>query len=287
MQTIVLLGAGGQLGKKIAQDFKAFYNVISLDRNKCDIANSDALENIFKYHHPSIVINCAAYTNVDSAEDDFKKCLSINFSAVKVLAELSNKFKYKLIHFSTDYVFNAKNNRPIREDDLKEPINAYGLSKLKGENAIENIAKDFYIFRTSWVYSNDGSNFPKKILSLAKNNEILNIVNDQFGSPTSVDLISYLVLLSLKNNIKNGIYHISSSGLCTWFDIALEILEFTQKKTFYSLKNILPVSSLEFKSKAMRPTYSYLDNTKIKESLGVEIKNWRVYFNKFLIEEKE
>jgi dTDP-4-dehydrorhamnose reductase len=287
MQNLIVLGANGQLGKRISHDFKSAYNVIPLDRKKCDLENIDMLKEVIIPFKPSVVVNCAAYTNVDRSEEDFKKCLSVNYYAVKALAELSKNFKFKLVHFSTDYIFNEKNHIPIKENNAKNPINNYGISKLKGENAIEQICNDFYIFRTSWVYSNNGSNFPKTILSLAKEKEVLDIVDDQFGSPTSVNLISNIVLLSLEKNIQKGIYHISPDGVCSWFDIANEILEYTHKQNGYILKNINSVSSTQFLTKAKRPSFSYLDNSKIKETLGIEIQDWRVYFYKFLMGEAE
>jgi dTDP-4-dehydrorhamnose reductase len=287
MQNLIVLGADGQLGKKISHDFKSAYKVIPFDRSKCDLNNLNMLRDVIESYKPSVVVNCAAYTNVDRAEEDFDRCLSVNYYAVKTLAELSNELKFKLIHFSTDYIFNEKNHIPIKENNAKDPINNYGISKLRGENAIEQVCRDFYIFRTSWVYSNNGSNFPKTILGLAKEKEILDIVDDQFGSPTSVNLISSIVLLSLKKNIKKGIYHISPEGVCSWFDIATEILKYTQQQNGFILQNINSVSSSQFSTKAKRPNFSYLDNSKIKKILGVEILNWRVYFQKFLMGETE
>lgn len=286
MKKLIVLGSNGQLGKKIVSDYNNFFDVIPIDRKACDITNFDNLEKLFTRHKPDIVINCAAYTNVDLAEEESKKCFLVNFDAVKYLAELSNIYNFTLIHFSTDYVFDSKKSIPIKEDDPTNPINIYGKSKLKGEQVIEQISTRFYIFRISWVYSNSGTNFPKTILKLSRDREMLDIVNDQFGCPTPVELISRIVRLSLEKNIPIGTYHISPDGCCTWFDIAKKILHYTNTKKTYALKNINGVSSSKFKRVARRPKFSLLDNNKIKDALDIKIDDWAFYFQEFIHREK-
>jgi dTDP-4-dehydrorhamnose reductase len=282
MKKLIVLGSNGQLGKKIVCDLEAFFDVTPLDRNSCDITKFDDLKELFSKYKPDIVINCAAYTNVDLAEKESKKCFLVNFNAVENLAKLSNIYDYTLIHFSTDYVFNSKKKTPIKENDTQHPINIYGKSKLKGEQAIEQISRKYYTFRISWVYSNFGMNFPKTILKLAKEKEVLDIVNDQYGCPTPVELISKIVHLALKKNIPIGTYNVSPDGCCSWYEIAQKILDYTNTNKSYILKNINGVSSSEFRSVARRPKFSLLDNNKIKDALDIRIDDWALYFKEFI-----
>lgn len=283
---IIVFGSNGQLGTEIAINLKDSYKVIPVTRVDCDISNEKDLKSIVELHKPDIVINCAAYTNVDLAEDETEKCFLINHTAVKYLSVLANEYDYTLIHFSTDYVFNPSKNLPLKEDQLKGPINVYGESKLAGENEIIKFCKKYYIFRVCWVYGEYGSNFPKTIASLAKSKEELNVVNDQYGSPTSTIMIASIinsVISSDKFGSKTfGTYHVSPEGCCSWYDVANEILRFTNDKQQFKLKTINAVSSSEFASKAKRPEYSYLNCEKIKKTFKINTLNWKIYLNNFL-----
>ena len=210
MNRILLLGAGGQLGKEINKNLSKNYDILSLTKEDCDITNYSLIEEKIQLFKPRVVINAAAFTNVDDAENNESLADNINHLAVDNLARLSKNYKFVLIHFSTDYIFNHKISEPIREDEKEDPINVYGLTKYLGEKSVIRNMENFYILRISWVYGKYGKNFPKTILRLAKNKKELNIVDDQIGSPTPTSLISSvinkLLVLHLKGDNYFGIY---------------------------------------------------------------------------------
>ena len=286
MNRILLLGAGGQLGQEINKDLSKNHDILSLTKKECDITNYSLLEEKIKLFKPKVIINAAAYTNVDDAENNESLADNINHLAVKKLARLSKDYKVVLIHFSTDYIFNHKINEPISEDEKEDPINVYGLTKYLGEKSIIRNMEDFYILRISWVYGKYGKNFPKTILKLAKNKKELNIVDDQIGSPTPTSLISSvinkLLVLHFKGENYFGIYNLSPNGSCSWYEIGNFILGHVKDKKNFKLKTINKISSKEFKSLAKRPKYSYLDNSKIQKVLNVNIHDWKYYLKDFI-----
>ena len=286
MSRILLLGAGGQLGQEINKDLSKNHDILSLTKKECDITNYSFLEEKIKLFKPKVIINAAAYTNVDDAENNESLADNINHLAVNKLARLSKDYKVVLIHFSTDYIFNHKINEPISEDEKEDPINVYGLTKYLGEKSIIRNMEDFYILRISWVYGKYGKNFPKTILKLAKNKKELNIVDDQIGSPTPTSLISSvinkLLVLHFKGENYFGIYNLSPNGSCSWYEIGNFILGHVKDKKNFKLKTINKISSKEFKSLAKRPKYSYLDNSKIQKVLNVNIHDWKYYLKDFI-----
>lgn len=286
MNRILLLGAGGQLGQEINKDLSKNHDILSLTKKECDITNYSLLEEKIKLFKPKVIINTAAYTNVDDAENNESLADNINHLAVNKLARLSKDYKVVLIHFSTDYIFNHKINEPINEDEKEDPINVYGLTKYLGEKSIIRNMEDFYILRISWVYGKYGKNFPKTILKLAKNKKELNIVDDQIGSPTPTSLISSvinkLLVLHFKGENYFGIYNLSPNGSCSWYEIGNFILGHVKDKKNFKLKTINKISSKEFKSLAKRPKYSYLDNSKIQKVLNVNIHDWKYYLKDFI-----
>ena len=286
MNRILLLGAGGQLGQEINKDLSKNHDILSLTKKECDITNYSLLEEKIKLFKPKVIINAAAYTNVDDAENNESLADNINHLAVNKLAKLSKDYKVVLIHFSTDYIFNHKINEPISEDEKEDPINVYGLTKYLGEKSIIRNMENFYILRISWVYGKYGKNFPKTILKLAKNKKELNIVDDQIGSPTPTSLISSvinkLLVLHFKGENYFGIYNLSPNGSCSWYEIGNFILGHVKDKKNFKLKTINKISSKEFKSLAKRPKYSYLDNSKIQKVLNVNIHDWKYYLKDFI-----
>ncbi|MCF7795630.1 dTDP-4-dehydrorhamnose reductase [Patescibacteria group bacterium] len=264
MKTIVILGKNGMLGKRMFDFFikNENYKIFSFSKNELDITDFLKVQNTLKKINPDFLINCTAYTKVDEAENNRELAFLINSKSVLNLAKICSELNTKFVHFSTDYVFSGKNKDGYCEnnEDLN-PLNIYGKSKLKGEKYIQEISEksnlEYYIIRTSWLFDKIGNNFVNTILKLAKNKKELNIINDQFGSPTyTLDLINFTNYLILKN-YSSGIYHFSNSGCISWYNFAKKICEINN----INIK-INPVSSNFFKTEAKRPKYSYLIDTK-------------------------
>lgn len=282
---ILVTGAGGQLGRewldfldKRGKDFIGFRSA------QLDITNRDLLEEKIAYHRPGVLINCAAYTQVDNAEDDSIRAFSVNHEAVKHLSALCKKYSVKLVHFSTDYVFSGdiedkkrfKNGYP--EDHRKDPVNTYGESKLLGENEIKRSGCDYLILRISWLCGKYGKNFVKTMVTLAHQGKFLSVVDDQFGSPTFAhDLVNNTY--TLLNQGQRGIYHYTSTGMLTWYQLAKKAIEIAGYKT-----SIKPVPTSEYPTRALRPAFSKLDTSKIASVHGVNLPSWEDGLKK-LIEE--
>lgn len=269
--SILITGANGQLGhclKAISGAFKE--NIIFKNSSELDLTNTKDLEGFFETETPTYCINCAAYTNVEAAEEKFDKAELVNHIAVKHLAKLCKKYQTILIHISTDYVFDGKKNMAYLESDATNPINNYGLSKLNSEIAIKKHCTNYFILRTSWLYSqyhNNFFNFVKdKIESKTK---AISITTEQIGTPTNAnDLAEFIVYLVNTNSNTFGLFHFSNLGELTWYDFSLEI-----KKLYNSDLSINPVGF--FKTKAQRPNYSVLDKTKLKNTFpDFHLKSW-------------
>jgi len=292
MADILVTGANGQLGSELKEVFRVncVNNVIYTDQNELDITNREAVFTFLKSKNISTIINCAAYTAVDKAEDEPVICESVNSLAPGILADASASLGIFLIHISTDYVFDGKGPVPYKEEHPAAPAGVYGLTKLNGELAISKSGANCIIIRTSWLYSVYGNNFAKTILRLAQEREGINVVFDQVGTPTYAADLAGVILnivnktdLNRKNGLtpelSSGVYHFSNEGVCSWYDFATEIVKLSG-----SLCKVTPVTSDRFPTKAKRPSYSVLDKTKIKEMTGIEIPHWRdsliLFFNK-------
>lgn len=275
---ILITGSKGQLGSKI-KDLSVDYQNFSFtftDLDELDITNLNSVLDFFKIEKPDIVINCAAYTAVDKAEDDYENAFKINALGPENLAKACNVYNSKFIHISTDYVFDGKEREnPYLESDFTSPQSVYGSTKLEGENLVLKNLQDAIIIRTAWLYSEYGHNFVKTMLNLAQSRTELSVVNDQVGSPTYAGDLAHAVLqISMqyfeKNYWESGIYHFSNIGKCTWFEFAKEI---------FKIKNINikvnPVTSEEFPSKVKRPKYSVLDKEKIISTYKIDVPEWR------------
>ena len=283
MIQVLVTGANGQLGSeiKLISEETSIYKFYFTDYNELDITNKTAVENFVNKHAIHIIINCAAYTNVDKAEDEWELSNSINHKAVENLATISKEKSIKLIHISTDYVFDGESETPYLETATTNPINNYGLSKLKGEEALLKInPKNSIIIRTSWLYSVFGSNFVKTMLRLFKEKDVLNVVSDQVGSPTNAKDLSSAIfnIIPNLNNDRVEIFHYSNTGTCSWFQFAKEILAFSNETC-----DIKPVSSKEFKTKAKRPKFSILDTHKIEKVFNIQIPSWEESLHNCLI----
>ena len=284
--SIIIFGSRGQLGQQLTQDLSDSFDIHAFSKDECSIIDYKNVSKKIEEICPKVVINAAAYTDVDGSETNISRANKVNYKAVENLAMLSKKNKFTLIHFSTDYIFHKLAHIPIMENEEVNPINVYGLSKLRGEKSILKHCEKFYIFRVSWVYGEFGKNFPKTILKLAREKKVIKIVNDQFGSPTSTKLISTVIKKVLTYEFSNifnyGIYNLSPEKVCSWYDIGLEIFKYISKKEKFILKKIVPISSKEYSNIAKRPTYSYLDNTKLKETFGIKVEDWNYYLDAFL-----
>jgi dTDP-4-dehydrorhamnose reductase len=276
---ILVSGSNGQLGselQEIARQFKAFQFVF-FSRSELSITDSAAMEKMFILHHPSYFINCAAYTAVDKAEKEKEIAEEINGHAVGAIATLCNQYDCRLIHISTDYVFNGKASTPLKEDDPVDPVNAYGDSKLMGERlAMQHT--DAVIIRTSWVYSKYGNNFVKTMKRLMGEKESISVVNDQVGSPTyAADLAAAIMEIITSGKWEPGIYNYSNSGVISWFDFANEI-----KKQLHSKCEVYPIPTSQFPTPAKRPAYSVLDKEKIQSVYNIKAREWKESLKEFI-----
>lgn len=274
---VLITGSKGQLGLEISKQLKenSSYEVILTDRNKLNIIDINDVNNIILFNKPDVVINCAAHTAVDLCEADVENAYKINAIGPRNLAISCEKVGAKLVQVSTDYVFDGQGVRPYREDDITCPNSIYGKSKLMGENFVKGFCSKYFIVRTAWLYG-EGNNFVRTMLKLAETNKELNVVNDQYGSPTStVDLAK--AIIDLINTEYYGIYHGTCEGKCSWYDFAKEIFE---------IKNIdvkvNPVTSEVFKRPAPRPAYSVLDNFMLKLVGLNSFRNWEDSLKEYL-----
>ncbi len=248
---------------------------IFTDVNELDITIADAVNKFIEKHPVSFLINCAAYTAVDKAENDEEKAFSLNADAVNIIGRVCNKHNIQLIHYSTDFVFDGKSRKPYTEQDKPNPLSVYGKSKHAGEIYLNKL-KTGIIIRTSWLYSSSGNNFVKTILRLAQEKEELTVVDDQVGSPTwAADLAEVTIKLinhhrNTLNKPNTGLCHYSNEGKCSWYEFACEIINLAGYKT-----KIKPIGTSEYPAKATRPLYSVLDKSLIKSWLGVEIPSWK------------
>ena len=275
LQTIVVTGANGQLGnelKAIAPQF-AGYRFLFVAKEELAIENADALKNYFSANTPTWCINCAAYTAVDKAETEKNKAFLINAEAAGHLASTCRQYDVQLIHISTDYVFDGTAQQPYKETDGTHPINTYGESKLKGEELVLQNDPSAIIIRTSWVYSSFGNNFVKTMLRLMKEKNSINVVNDQYGSPTyAADIASVImkIISSGRSREKPGIYNYTNAGITNWYEFALAI-----KTLSDSPCSVNPVSTAQYPTAAKRPQYSVLDTSKIQQAFNIVIPDWK------------
>ncbi|MGV6846283.1 MAG: dTDP-4-dehydrorhamnose reductase [Lutibacter sp.] len=282
MENILVTGAQGQLGNSIqaiSQEFPK-YQILFKDRKSLDITNKELVKNFIKKNNISTIVNAAAFTQVDLAEDEADKANLINAFGTKNLAEIAKELNVKLIHISTDYVFNGKKNFPYVERDETNPESIYGKSKLSGEQAIKKVnPAGSVIIRTSWLYSEFGSNFVKTILKLSFEKDEIKVVHDQVGSPTyAIDLAEFIMKIIPKiKNKDTEIYHFSNIGYCSWYDLAVKIVEVANSNC-----KVLPIPSSQFPTKAIRPKYSVLNTNKAFQTFGIKNRNWKEGLNQCL-----
>jgi len=269
---VLVTGSNGQLGTELRQlakqskDSFLFTDAVSLD-----ITDKAAVENFFAESMPDIVINCAAYTNVENAEDNYSAADKVNHLAVGYLSDACSRIGAFLVHVSTDYVFDGKHYTPYGEDAPTVPLGVYGRTKLDGEHAAMASGCRYLILRTAWLYSPYGKNFVKTIYRLSDERDSLNVVFDQIGTPTYAADLAAAIMHIITNRMfdEQGIFHFSNEGVCSWYDLAVAINELSGHSC-----RILPCHSDEFPSKVARPHYSVLDKTRFKETFGMKIPHW-------------
>ncbi len=273
MKQILVTGANGQLGLSLQalQDKYPNLKFVFTNKTNFDISNASQVDRFFNKNSFDWCINCAAYTNVDKAETEAELARSINTTAVMKLAEASEKHNIKLIHVSTDFIFDGSSSEAYVEKDVANPLGVYGRTKLDGEQALIKHCKSFFIIRTSWLYSEFSHNFLKTMLRLEKTKDEINVVSDQIGTPTYAKDLAHVILKIISEDQKAyGVYHYSNEGVASWYDFAKAIFDITNSKI-----NINPISTNDFPTLAKRPGFSVLNKEKIKKELNVSIPYWR------------
>jgi len=278
MVKILVTGSNGQLGSEIR---KISGNYVEMefcftDVDELDITNSEKVAEFLTDYNPEFLINCAAYTAVDKAETDESTAFLINATAVGILAEQSAKVGCKMIHISTDYVFDGNGPRPYREDDPVDPQSVYGKTKLEGELLCQKCNSESLIIRTSWLYSAFGNNFVKTMIRLGQERSELGIIADQIGSPTNAADLALAILTIISSvtegnkSFLTGTYHYSNEGVASWYDFTKAIFEIAQISCL-----VKPIASEDYPSPVPRPPYSVMDKSKIKRNFGLQIPYWR------------
>jgi len=276
-KNVLVTGANGQLGselKRAVANHEANLNFIFTDVAELDITNLESVEQFVEENKVKYIVNCAAYTAVDKAEDDIDLCYKINRDAVRNLGTAATNNKAAVIHVSTDYVFDGTGTRPYKETDPVSPKSVYGKSKQEGEAALQEACPESIIIRTAWLYSIYGNNFVKTMMRLGKERETLNVVADQTGTPTNAADLARAIVKILDHceseNFEAGIYHYSNEGVTNWYDFTLQI----HKDAGITTCKVNPITTDQYPTRASRPTYSVLDKTKIKNTFKLEIPQW-------------
>lgn len=274
MANILITGANGQLGSELKELFCGIQGdtLFFTDVAELDITNRESVYTFLNANNIEVIINCAAYTAVDKAEEEPEICDKVNRKAPGILADEANACGALLIHISTDYVFDGVGPTPYKETESTNPSGVYGRTKVEGELEVIRSGANYIIIRTSWLYSVYGNNFAKTILRLSGERDSLNVVFDQIGTPTYAKDLAKVILLFKERYTPQirGIYHFSNEGVCSWYDFALEIVKLSERRC-----KVVPVTSDKFPTKAVRPPFSVLDKGKIKELLNIDIPHWR------------
>lgn len=272
MQTVLVTGSKGQLGNEVqvlASSFPQF-EFIFTDVEELDICDRQAVETYFAERKIDFLLNCAAYTAVDKAEEDVELCSQINEKAVGILGEVAERYGVSMVHVSTDYVFDGTNYLPYTEDMPVCPATVYGKSKLAGEQLLMEVCPGAIIVRTSWLYSSFGNNFVKTMLRLGRERDNLNVIFDQVGTPTyAADLADALLQVISADEFIPGIYHYSNEGVCSWYDFTISIHKIAGVNC-----RVLPIESKDYPAKTPRPHYSVLNKNKIKSNYNIQIPHW-------------
>ncbi len=297
--SILLIGSNGQVGHDLSEILPRMAEVTALDRTRLDLSRPDEIREVIRASRPAWIVNAAAYTAVDKAESEEPLARAINAEAPRVMAEEARKIGARLVHYSTDYIFDGTKTKPYQEDDPANPQNAYGRTKLEGESAIRESGADHLIFRTAWVYATRGRNFLLTILRLATQREELRIVSDQRGAPTLsseiaratsqiIEKISRGEGGSSSGAAAGGTYHLTAGGETTWYNFAAAIVEHAKTASpalpwlaqatgnlAVIARKITPISTRDYPTPARRPAYSVLSNTRLNRDFSVQLPDWR------------
>lgn len=273
---IMVTGANGQLGMDVVSVFEEYHDVYGFGRDQLDIIDLEQCDQLVQHIKPDVIIHCAAYTAVDLAETDSDHAYLVNASGTRNIALAAENVGAKVCYISTDYVFDGSHTTPYTEQDQPNPRSVYGKTKLDGELFIQTLCSDYYIVRTSWVFGLHGNNFVKTMLKLAQDRNVIQVVQDQYGSPTYTLDLAYF-LLHLVSTDKYGVYHATNSGSCSWYEFASAIFEESDKQT-----RIESCSTSDFPRPAPRPQYSVLDNMSIRTNGFTMLRPWRAALIDFL-----
>lgn len=292
---VLLIGKDGQVGWELQRALSSLGELISLGRQEVDLTDLEAVRSCVRLHRPNFIVNAAAYTAVDKAEIEPEKARLINELAVRALAEEALQLDCWFVHYSTDYVFDGKKKTTYIETDEALPLSVYGRTKLDGENAVRNSGCKHLIFRSSWVYSVHGANFPLAILRRAIERDQIDVVSDSIGAPTSASLIADITAQvlyritwdPLLKNSASGTYHLVASGKTSWYEYAQFLVGIAKKKGLpvkVASNKIFPVSAATYKTAAKRPRNSLLDNKKLSDRFGLVFPDWETHIERFINE---
>lgn len=280
---ILIFGRNGQLGFELNRCLRPLGQVVAVDQDDLDLTMLDRIPGAIQKNQPEIIINAAAYTDVDKAESEESLARTINAAAPGVIAEEAEKLNADLIHFSSDYVFDGEKGSPYLEYDVPNPINVYGITKLEGESVIQEAARNHLILRTSWLYSMNASSFPTKVLKWARELDELRIVDDQIGSPTWARMLAETTALLIAKRLahskewyreRTGIYHLGGGGSVSRYGWAKRILEYDPNSEDHRFRELRPASSVDFPTSARRPLFTALNCDKFGSEFGLQLPPW-------------
>lgn len=274
---VLVTGVKGQLGFDVVNELKKRgHTAVGVDIEEMDITEEESVNRVIKEASPDAVIHCAAYTAVDAAEENVELCRRVNALGTEYIARVCKELDIKMMYLSTDYVFNGQGTRPWEPDDEREPLNVYGQTKYEGELAIEKYLTKYFTIRIAWVFGVNGKNFIKTMLNLGKSHDTVSVVNDQIGSPTyTYDLARLMV--DMVETEKYGRYHATNEGFCSWYEFACEIFKQAGMDV-----TVLPVSSDQFPSKAVRPKNSRMKKDKLAENGFTPLPSWPDALSRYL-----
>jgi dTDP-4-dehydrorhamnose reductase len=283
---VLITGKGGQLAWELAQLAPQGYEIISTSRNELDITNESAVSEFIAVTKPDLVINAAAYTAVDKAEEDINTAYAVNKLGIRYIANACKTYSTRVLHVSTDFVFDGTNSKPYLPDSTPNPINVYGASKLAGDIALQSILPETsVIVRTAWVYSTTGNNFVKSMLRLMREKPQLNIIYDQVGTPTWAKGLAQWLWAVAKHPEITGMYHWTDAGVASWYDFAIAIQELAVEKGLLTEKiPVLPIPAKSYPTAARRPEFSVIDKTSAEEVSGLNTVHWRKQLSSMLDE---